>query len=718
MEEKETSYNVSFFEHFRSTVPMPCTLGALATLIREDPNLRAITAAYRQTCDKHIKERSPLFSVACVFHGGKGQEHVQSLTGLSLVDLDHIVGEGQETDGTRMAAAKERICGDPHTLMCYTTVSGRGLRVIFRYELDEGYSLQQQKQFYPKAFAVGNAYYARLLDGLLQEPPDGQCKNLTRLSGLAHDPDVFFRPDATPFGKAEIGAHATEAVRQDRERRQRQRIQGYYDSVVRPRLEAEGLGYAPGSHNAYVMRTGYRMAEKGFPKAAAIQWARDTFADYADAAQVFASCFAHASPHKEHGGGGERNAGVESIESFLDAHIRLRHNEITGRIEGRSMKETDGEGGEDGWHPISDRMVNTLWAEMSRSAHVNIQDMFRVIESDHTPLFHPFRAYLDGLPPYGQAPAPGGDSRGGWEASPIHALAQTVRVRSGQALWERYLAKWLVAMVAAWVDDAVVNNVILVLIGEQGSYKTTWFGHLLPPPLRQYFHTKTNASRMSKDDLLTLAQKGLVCCEELDTMRPSELNQLKAAVTMPAVDERAAYAHYAEHRGHIASFCATGNSVQFLSDPTGNRRWLPFEVERIESPRDSPFDYEGIYSQALALYRQGFRYWFDREEIVELNAHNRQFETPRLEQELVALYFRKPVGNESGEFVSVARALQAIGSNITQKLSPVSVGRAFADLGFKRVRTNAARGFIAVSRTGDEIRAYQHAMTMEAREEP
>ena len=88
-------------------------------------------------------------------------------------------------------------------------------------------------------------------------------------------------------------------------------------------------------------------------------------------------------------------------------------------------------------------------------------------------------------------------------------------------------------------------------------------------------------------------------------MRPSELNQLKAAVTMPSIDERAAYAHFHEHRQHIASFCGTGNNVQFLGDETGNRRWLPFEVESIRSPRDHPFNYAGIYAQAYALARPG-----------------------------------------------------------------------------------------------------------------
>ena len=87
---------------------------------------------------------------------------------------------------------------------------------------------------------------------------------------------------------------------------------------------------------------------------------------------------------------------------------------------------------------------------------------------------------------------------------------------------------------------------------------------------------------------------------------------------MPSIDERAAYTHFHVHRKHIASFCGTGNNAQFLSDPTGNRRWLPFEVESIESPREHPLDYTGIYSQAYALYRQSFRFWFTRDEILRL----------------------------------------------------------------------------------------------------
>ena len=395
-------------------------------------------------------------------------------------------------------------------------------------------------------------------------------------------------------------------------------------------------------------------------------------------------------------------ATVEDIQNFLMDRVLLRHNVITGRVE--SLTPNPSPIGRGVWQPISDRVVNSLWAELSATKAVRVQDMYRVIESDFVPEFHPFRYYLEQLPKWnGQ--------------NHILAMSVSVNVRGGveeQMLFAEYLTKWLVGMVAGWVDDKVVNNVILVLIGEQGSYKTTWFNYLLPPELKQYFYTKTNAQRMGRDELLALAQYGLVCCEELDTMRPSELNQLKAAVTMPSIDERAAYAHFHEHRQHIASFCGTGNNVQFLSDPTGNRRWLPFEVQSIMSPREYPFNYEGIYSQAYALYREGFQFWFSREEVLRLSAHNRQFETPRLEEELVQLYFRAPAPNEPGEFISVAYALQLISANISQKLSTVALGRAFVNQGFRKKTYRNVRGYVVVRRSAEEMLSVRRLMAHEA----
>lgn len=697
-------------------LPLPGLLEGVANLIRTDEKLAVFTRSYRQTGSKTFKNESQLFAVPCLFEGGKGRSNIRQLTGMSLVDFDHVFptdGTADKADTTALHELKAKIIADPHTLMSYITMSGNGLRVIFTYEIAPEFSgvpkdeeeVKKFEAYYQQAFYAGNAYYEKLLGA----KADMQCKNITRLSGLAHDPEVFLRPqsEVIPFTAEEISTAATAYVKQSKEDKQMQRIQTYFDTLIAPQLAKAKIEFRSGCHNDYVMRVGYKLAERRFSKKVALRWAMQKFGkDYSDTEQVINSCFANASPHGKQGGGGDnrgdsKTATVEEIKSFLDGHISLRFNEITSRVEYEIPADnTDAHR----FMPVNDRIVNSLWSQMSTITRVNIQDMYRVIESDYVPVFNPFKEYLNNLSKPG-------------EQDYIRELAQTVRVKGGeqeQKLWHLYLKKWLVGMVASWISEDVVNNVILVLIGEQGAYKTTWFNYLLPPPLKQYFYTKTNANRMSKDDILTLAQYALVCCEELDTMRPAELNQLKAAVTMPSIDERAAYAHYHEHRKHIASFCGTGNNTQFLSDPTGNRRWLPFEVESILSPREHPFHYEGIYAQALSLYTSGFQYWFTKEEIQELNRHNKQFETPHLEHELVDLYFRRPIDSELGEFISVARALQMISNGISQKLSAVNVGRAFSDLGFKRVRTNSSRGFIVVCRTPEEIKAYQHRLLMDA----
>ena len=788
--------NVSSFENFTSKRPVSLTLDAIANFMRCDQRLESLTKAYRQTGSKHIKMETPLFAVACFFDGGKGKENIKGLTGLSMVDFAHISPSGPLKE-EELSALRSKIAGDPHTVMCYTTISGNGLRIIFRYEQPQsktdgvGDHVFEQ---YKAAFYAGNAYYEKLL-GM---KADMQCKNITRLSGIAHDPYVFFRdPDkAEAFTLDEVAAAASQHAKESKEEKQMQRIQTYYDSLVAPMLARKGYKFQPSCHNDYVMRVGYMLAERRFSKKVVVRWALRMFgADYSGTEQVINSCFASSSSRGRDGGragkGDANTASVDEIKAVLDGRVRLRYNVITSRVEclltgentnnslsglntnhtndtNNSLEENTNNslGGLNTnltndtnnslevntnptcpqWQPISDRIVNTLWSQMSSVMRVNIQDIYRVIESDYVPAFNPFVEYLESLPEWHEG-----------DHDYIADLAATVKIKGEQEHIESpeaaslkgtsqegisqeadsslftlrsslpsqeadsslfslrsSLKKWLVGMVAGWISEDVVNNVILVFKGEQGAYKATWFNYLLPPQLKLYFYTKTNANRMARADLLPLAQYGLVCCEELATMRPAELNQLKAAVTMPSIDERAAYAHFHEHRKHIASFCGTGNNVSFLSDPTGNRRWLPFEVESIVSPREHPFCYEGIYSQALALYKSGFTFWFTKEEIQEQNRHNRKFETPRLEHELVDLYFRKPLEHENSMFMTSSRVLQIIGSGITQKLSATRIGMAFSELGFQRVRYHGIRGYLVMQRTAEEIMAYQKSMAMHA----
>ena len=411
----------------------------------------------------------------------------------------------------------------------------------------------------------------------------------------------------------------------------------------------------------------------------------------------------------------------EEIQQMVSRRVLLRYNEVRHRTEvhwlsqGPVIREDEqglltifgGDGGvTDGYENLTDRDVNTLWRELCCEKPVVKQHLQNVIESDYVPKYHPFRYYLEHLPPW--TPEQG---------DAIMGLSLTVNVRGDadeQILFYEYLRKWLVAMVASWADAKVVNNVMLVLIGEQGSYKTTWLANLLPPQLRDYFYTKTNSGLVSKDDLLTLAEYGLVCWEELDTMVPKELNKLKAAMTMPAINERAAYERYHENRPHLASFCGTGNNLQFLSDTTGTRRWLPFEVESIESPLTQPFDHDAIFAQAYALYRQGFRYWFDRNEILRLSQHNQQFETARSEHELIDEYFRQPVGIEGGEYLPASVILQLVGGTNMKDINATKLGRALTAMGFESKMTRGIRRYRVVRRSTSEMQQHRQLLNVDS----
>ena len=420
----------------------------------------------------------------------------------------------------------------------------------------------------------------------------------------------------------------------------------------------------------------------------------------------------------------ETHASTEDILKFLNDTILLRHNTITGQQEFRvpmrdefeslGMKYINGATPLDewrsatDWHIVCDRMVNSIENMLSFLKEVRERDLWRVINSDFVPLYNPFQQYLSRLPPW--------DGK----TNPIMELSSTVMVKGDageQLLFYACLRKWLVAMIAGWLDDGVVNQEILVFVGRQGIFKTTWFNSLLPPALERYFHSNTSFGNMTKDEVLKLSCYGLICCEELDTMRPSEMNRLKWAVTTTVTDERRAYAHYSERRSHIASYCGTGNNIQFIDDDTGTRRWLPFEVESILSPRDHPFDHDAVFAQAYTLYRQGFRYWFNEREMQLLARHNERFEVAKPERELISRYYRLPKEGEPGVFVTNTEIMLTVGGLLTQRLTSNKLGRAMTALGFQRVRSQGERGYNVVAYTDDERKANRSMLACNARPE-
>ena len=278
------------------------------------------------------------------------------------------------------------------------------------------------------------------------------------------------------------------------------------------------------------------------------------------------------------------------------------------------------------------------------------------------------------------------------------------------ALWRLCFKKWFVAMVASWLKDDIVNHQVLVLIGRQGIFKTTWLERLIPPHLRDYCCKLANATQLSKDDRLRIAEFGLINMDELDAMTPRELSAMKSVITASDVNERAAYGYTKERRVRLASFCASSNKREFLTDMTGNRRWLPFEVESIQNPFYTTQPYDLMYAEALYLIENDFNYWFDMEEIDTLEEHNEAFRAQDSEEQLLPILFDIPAEGK-GEFMTTAQISERLVSygNIKKPMSVSQLGMLLGKAGYKAVRRRITqvltRGWLVYQRDSDELNA-------------
>lgn len=728
------SSNPSRFHSLRDTRPEPTTWQVLFKEITNSTHTAA-TRHYRahlatlsdieatgdaqqleqwKLTKSNLKNAQPAFIPSVLLEGGRTYAHVKGFTGFIMVDIDGIPPE-------RFAAILTLVKEDIHSFLVYITISGCGIRVISHVE--GGVT----KANYRMVWEWVNDHYARLCEVEI----DGQCKNATRMSVLCHDPEALLRPEASSFHTSGMKPREKPkrgtAVTVTAERAYK---------IIRAQLEEEGIAYAPGSYNDYVSRCFYHTNRYGVPQADAEAWALRTFPDYPreQLLPIVKSCYSltmefntvplprSVRKKEKENDSSHKKATVEEMEEFINGYMKFRMNMLTHQIETQLIADayTDrSEASACHWQRLTDHIENSLWCAMQHHGMaVNLNELHTLLGSDFVKEYHPLKEYLDGLPPWDG------------ETDYIDRLAAMVHVKESPhsplqqdksrerndlsetpVRFADILKRWMVSMIAAALDETVVNQVILTLIGRQGSYKTSFMQHILPPVLSEYYTTKSNSSRMTKDDLFTMTENLVINLEEIDTMPPSELNQLKAMVTQRYVDERRAYGRNKVHLPHVASFVATGNNLQFLTDDTGNRRWLPFEVEDIDSPWEADIPYEGIYSQTYALYQDvNFRYWFTDKEIQQLRGHVQQFEVPRPEYELILTYYRKPVGLERGVYTTSSQIIGRFG-NTSLRLSLQKVGRAMRELGFRQVKASNANYWVVVERTTEEV---QHLLPAEA----
>ena len=368
------------------------------------------------------------------------------------------------------------------------------------------------------------------------------------------------------------------------------------------------------------------------------------------------------------------------IEAYLSSRYEFRYNTVLGRTEYRSKNDAH-------FSKVGRYEINTLRREIDNDIGIitSSDNLYSIIESSFSPRINPIQEYFKALPLVDIGCDEGNSNISSLSLKAIPDLASCVMVCNREK-WLPYLTKWLVAVVANAMNDCECrNHTCLVLTGEQGKFKTTFLDLLCPPKLHGYSYTG-KIYPQEKDTLTYIGQNLIVNIDDqLKALNKRDENELKNLITCPMVKYRMPYDKYVEEHPHLASFVASVNGNDFLTDPTGSRRFLPFEVLSIDIEKAKRISMDNVYAEAKALLKSGFRYWFDDDEIAELYRESEDFQVQTAEMELLLRCFEKPTEDESYSLMTTTEILTYLGIYTHQPLVAKRMGEALKKAGYIKV---------------------------------
>ena len=360
-------------------------------------------------------------------------------------------------------------------------------------------------------------------------------------------------------------------------------------------------------------------------------------------------------------------------EAYMKEHYTLRLNVMTGTPEYRMNAVGYG------FLPLDQAARNTM-AIKALKAGVDSwdKDLSRYIDSNLIPKYYPMEDFVRHLP--------------AWNGKHDYVGELARRVKTDNPFWEENFHKWMLSMVAQWLgkDRQYGNAIVPLLIGPQGSGKSTFCRRLLPGYLQLYYNDRLS---MKNDNDIFLAMSGyaLINIDEFDAMSKSQQPILKYLISKHDVKFRPPYGKVMEERQRFASFIATTNNLRPLTDPTGSRRFVCVYAEDIDNT--GIINYNQLYAQLYTELQQGRRYWFDDDENARIIEQNADFQQVCDYRRMIELTFLPPEETGSDEeFIYLQDVMKrlarsfptfAIGKNTDKE-----IGRKLTEMGYEHKRHN------------------------------
>ncbi len=379
------------------------------------------------------------------------------------------------------------------------------------------------------------------------------------------------------------------------------------------------------------------------------------------------------------------------IEKYLQKY-QMRYNVVKGCLE----KMLNGL-----WQRMTDRTINSLSRELRdvtyvwgtdqktgepiiKTLEINPNALLKNLESDYLKESDPIKDYLLQLDV-----SSAGEMRKFTDCFKVASWYGPKELEYIHTYWK----KWLVGSVAnALNDDNCYNHLCIVLVGEQGLKKGFLIEELLPAHMKEYIKTDGNFDPRNKDSVVAIAQYFILHLDDmLKRVNLRDYNEIKNAITRPDIKVRKSYGKLEEVMPHRASFIATVNDKEFITDLTGARRFMPFELDSIDWDAFKNVDMDKVWSEALNLYQDKYEYWVTRDEENSLSSYKQQFMVEFTEEGLLTEYFMPWNEHEHGlaerEMMTTTMILEKLHefSSVTN-LSDKKLGSMLKNLGFEQKR--------------------------------
>ena len=640
-------------------------------------------------CDS--ADKLPVITFATTFRNHNEQIRFSGYNGLILLEVNRLMNNDEARRVRDLASESLQ------TMVAFIGSGGRSVKIVVPFTLPDGSLPQNEKQaelFHAHAYRRAAAYYKEQLQKHVEIKKPG----LQRGCRLSVDPSLYYNPMAVSIQMKQPlqlpdEVTYTETVNKESDPLlrmmpglERSRIISLlFESCLKDAMETTGITANDKDPKPFLIRLAENCFRSAIPEEDVIKWSLVHTPFNRFDPELRATVRTTYEVGKNFGGNPCVNKArtlIMQLEEFMQRRYEFRRNIIRGDVEYRERESFYFD-----FKPVTEEELNGIGI-MAHKEEIEVwdRDVKRYVFSNKIPTYNPIDDYLDSLPEWD------GKDR-------IRPLAGTITCTNPK--WSELFYIWFLSMVAHWkqMDQSHANSSLPLLIGDQGCGKSTWCRNLLPLELREYYTDSIDLSNKRNAEL-ALNRYALINIDEYDSMKSKDQSFLKHLLQKPELNTRLPFKRSAGILKRYASFIATCNNFDLLTDPTGSRRYLCIEIQGTIN-HSHPVDHAQLYAQAISALRAGQRYWFTKEEETETTESNTQFQQIPLEEQLFHQHFRAPVNDEEGEYLPAIEILQLLQQRSKTKFSNTSMnsfGRLLLKNKIPKKHTNAGNVYRVVDR--------------------